>query len=53
MPCGVVRSDVVGGCGLAADFAMRLCMDVGRLIFDESNVKGCALVLEDQIVMFP
>jgi hypothetical protein len=52
-PCGVVRSDVVDGCGLAADFAMKLCTDVGRLIFDEGNVKGCALALEDRIGMFP
>ena len=50
--CGVVRSDAVGGCGLVADFAMRLSMDVWHVIFDVGNVKGCAPELEDRISMF-
>ena len=50
-PYGVVRSDAVGGCGLVADFVMRLCTDVWRLIFDEGNVKECAPTLEDRTGM--
>jgi hypothetical protein len=52
-PFGVVKSDVVGGCGLAADFALMLCTDVCCMIFDEVNVKGSAPVHEDRIGMFP
>ena len=37
---GVVRSDVVGGCGLVADFAVSLSMDDWHVIFDVGNVGG-------------
>jgi hypothetical protein len=50
--CGVVRSDDIGRCGLMADFAMRLSMNVWHVIFDEDNVKGYAPALEDEINIF-
>ena len=49
---GVVRFDAVGGCGQVAEFAIRLCTNVGHTIFDDNKVKGYAPTLEHRISMF-